>query len=337
MRCPITMKKFIFTLLGGIRMGAYRKYSRLTTMRNFVLWVILSGILVPSVVAQSQDVLPPSLHAMPVLIELPSANGTNFGTGLCMLLGTNVFVITAAHCIFTSLDPRDTTLINSIAVLSSYSSNENSRLKNTITVDLSEYQRDGRIKRHPTHDVVVIHAGNSESPFTSIAWSAISIHQSVVMQTWATNTCTLFSNIPAGSRTITLGYPTELLRPDAIKLQSWAKAWVEADIDFDYPLIRPGSVSQKNLTKGKLILNSDVYGGNSGGPVLIVQHPSIDVTDYKIVGIVTKFVPVLTRIESKLGLTNYIVAYSGYSVAEPIDYAIELMRQFSTTNTTTNP
>jgi V8-like Glu-specific endopeptidase len=301
-------------------------------MRKFILSVLLSGIVVPSMVAQ--DVLPSALHAVPVLIELPTAGGISFGTGFYMVMGTNVFLVTAAHVIFASPDPNDTTLISSTIGLLSYDTNENARLSNTFTINLSQYQKEGRIKRYPTHDVAVLYAGTSEPPYRNVAWSAISGHQSSATHTWGTNECTLFSNVPDGSQTITLGYPAELLKPDAIQLQSLEKAWAEADIDFDYPLIRPGSVAQKSLSKGKIILNSDVYGGNSGGPVLIVQHPSLGVTDYRIVGLVTKFVPVLTRDEPRIGLTNTVEVYSGYSVAEPIDYAIELMRQFETTNNT---
>jgi len=338
-RCRTDMKKLILSV---IRLGANRKCCRLTIMKKFILSVILNGILVPSVaVSQPQDVLPPFLHDVPVLIKIPLIDGTtNYGTGFYMVESTNAFLVTAAHCIFRSLDPKDMTPINGILELLSYGGDENARLPNSLVINLFQYQAEGRIKRHPTHDVAVVHVGNvvdadySKSPFTKVVWSVIRMEELSTPFACRTNLCTLFSNVADGSQTITLGYPAELLKPDAIQLQSWTKAWAEADMDFDYPLIRPGSISQKNLSKGKLILNSDVYGGNSGGPVLIVQHPFLNATEYKVVGIVTKFVPVLTRVEPTIPLTNSVAVYSGYSVAEPIDYAIELILQFDTTNNT---
>jgi len=334
--CSTNMKKSILSvILSVIRMGANRKCLRLTTMRKIILSAILCGILVPATVLSQQQVLPAGLISMPVLIQMPSTDGTRFGTGLYMLASSNVFLVTAGHCIFTSLDPNDTTLLSSSMTLLSYGSDENTKLPNSIVISLPQYQREGRIKRHPTHDVAVVHVGNSESPFTNIAFYALSFHQSSATHTFPTDICTLLTKVPNGSETVILGYPQELLKPEATRLKSWAEAKEKADIDFDYPLVRRGIISQKNLTKGKLIIDSGVYGGNSGGPVLIATHPSMDVTDYKIIGIITKFVPVLTRPAPEIGETNSLPVYSGYSVVEPIDYAIELMQQFSTTNSTT--
>lgn len=304
-------------------------------MKSFILSLGLSGILAPSVVG-SQGILPASLHALPVQTEIPSTDGTYFGTGFYMLMSTNVFLVTAAHCIFASTNPSDTTLMGSTIGLLSYGSNEMSRLSNFMTIDLSKLQLEGRIKRHPTHDVAVLCVGFSEFPFSNIGFFAISGHQSSKTLTWVTNTCTLFSNVPDGSQSLILGYPEELIKPDMMQLGSFEKALTGADIDFAYPLVRWGSVSQKNLAKELLILNTDVYGGNSGGPVLNVQHTSSDTPTYKIIGIITNFVPALTRVIPEAGITNSIEAYSGYSVVEPIDFAIELMRQFSITNNTPN-
>jgi hypothetical protein len=44
-------------------------------------------------------------------------------------------------------------------------------------------------------------------------------------------------------------------------------------------------------------------------------------------GIMVKFVPAQTRVFPNAGFTNSVLVFSGYSVAEPIDGALELMRQ----------
>jgi hypothetical protein len=106
---------------------------------------------------------------------------------------------------------------------------------------------------------------------------------------------------------------------------------VPLEVDLTQPLIRKGIISQKNDNTGKLIVDSGVYGGNSGGPALVPNHQTNmppNVTTYSIAGIVTQFVPYLTRIQPKIGITNEAIVNSGYSVVEPIDYALELMRQF---------
>ena len=118
-------------------------------------------------------------------------------------------------------------------------------------------------------------------------------------------------------RTYILGYPVELLNNH-----------MRSEVDFSRALIRRGIISQRNQQTGKLIIDSGVYGGNSGGPVLIVEHQTLDMTAYKIGGLITQFVPIVTRIAPDAGVTNSYLVNSGYGVAEPIDYALELMRQY---------
>lgn len=116
-----------------------------------------------------------------------------------------------------------------------------------------------------------------------------------------------------GTDSYILGFPVELLN-DRFPLE----------VDFNYPLVRRGVISQKNQRTGKLIIDSAVYGGNSGGPVLVF-NPSNSL--FMVAGLVTQFIPIVTRTNSEVGVTNSIMVNSGYGVAEPIDYAFELMRQ----------
>jgi hypothetical protein len=99
-------------------------------------------------------------------------------------------------------------------------------------------------------------------------------------------------------------------------------------VDFSHPLVRKGIVSQKNEHTGRYIIDSGVYGGNSGGPVLIAKPPRLGLIEYKLIGLITQFVPVDTRVAPGIGVTNSFLMNSGYSVSEPIDYALELIEQF---------
>ena len=134
-----------------------------------------------------------------------------------------------------------------------------------------------------------------------------------------------FQMVPDGAETLILGYPTELVLRDSP--DETLKNLLESTVDFSSPLMRRGVISQKNQIKNLLIIDSGVYGGNSGGPVLVVSYTPTGPM-YLIAGIVTQFVPVKTRVEAEIGVTNSVMVYSGYTVAEPIDYALELMRQF---------
>jgi V8-like Glu-specific endopeptidase len=315
----MNMKKFISAV---IRVGAYRKCFRLTVMRNFILSVILSGILVPFTVL-SQTIPPTELHAVPV--QMKFIDGTPVGTGLYFLESNKQFLVSAAHCIFNVLSTNTSELLHSQLVITSLITNDNTRLTNLLYLNLTQLQQDGRIQRHSSHDVAVIYwADESTNHTTFTSCNGAYFRQSGQMLDAETNACVLFTNVPDGCETLILGYPSELLTP----AKQWLTSALQSQVDFEYPLYRKGIISQKNRLTRKLIIDSGVYGGNSGGPVFIMQHPSFDTTAFKLVGIITEFVPTETRTNPQWGVTNSILVNSGYGVVEPIDYAIDLMRTF---------
>lgn len=192
---------------------------------------------------------------------------------------------------------------------------------------LDQLNNMGQIRRHPSHDVAVIRFGfepvnlslNSTSSTSFFGAQPLSDPADPISAWDATIVSETFTNIPDGGEIYILGYPVELLNNNSN---------MPVEIDYSVPLIRKGIISQRNQQTGKLIIDSGVYGGNSGGPVLIVEHPSFGVDVYKVAGLITQFVPYQTRISPQIGVTNSDMVNSGYGVAEPIDYALELMRQY---------
>jgi hypothetical protein len=92
------------------------------------------------------------------------------------------------------------------------------------------------------------------------------------------------------------------------------------------PLLRKGIVAGINMEKKTVIIDCPSYSGNSGGPVLQVGHPSSDATDFKIIGIVSGFIPFEEEWENKtMKYSHVIKSNSGYTVIEPIDIALDLV------------
>ena len=260
---------------------------------------------------------------MPVLIQIPLQDPTKVsnGTGLYLTQSNKMFLVTAAHCIFNVSSTNNSDLLNSAAVLSSFTRDEKTN-KQVVHMDLRELKQHGLIKRHPTHDVTVLQIATLGTPQTNgtpIYWSSGVValtHGKLV--TWAAGDETIPSSaIPDASDVYILGYPVELLANHQY-----------SEVDFDSPLTRRGILSQRNNHTGKLIIDSGVYGGNSGGPVLIVQRPALDRTEFRIGALITQFVPASTRIYPQAGITNSVLVNSGYGVAEPIDFALELIAQY---------
>jgi hypothetical protein len=110
------------------------------------------------------------------------------------------------------------------------------------------------------------------------------------------------------------GYPTSLTAP------------ISGFFNPAQPLLRKGIVAGVNRSGRTIIVDSPSYQGNSGGPVLQVEHPSFGVTSFKIIGLVSAFVPFQEEWENKtLRYSHTIVANSGYTIVEPIDIALELV------------
>lgn len=192
--------------------------------------------------------------------------------------------------------------------------------RNELALDLKSLTESQVVRRHLTRDVTVIPLGEAVDAATS---SRISINWGAgVTNVFSTESgfhcqgmdgCQLFTNVDNAADTVVLGYPVSLWNP-----QSPA-------IDLEEPIFIRGAVSQRNQKSGRLILTSQVYPGDSGGPVFIMGHPSLGVTSFLLAGIVVEFIPVKMDVAPLPGVTT--TANSGYGVVEPIDYAIELMRK----------
>jgi hypothetical protein len=97
---------------------------------------------------------------------------------------------------------------------------------------------------------------------------------------------------------------------------------------FDYtkPLVRKGIISGIYKSKETLIIDSAVYYGNSGGPVIMADPIEGGDIHYKIIGIVSEFIPYEEKwINPVSKLTNLQRYNSGYAVVVPVDSIIDLL------------
>jgi hypothetical protein len=250
---------------------------------------------------------------------------SEFGTGMYLDESNKLFFVTAAHCIFDMSSTNRLQLINSNAILSSLSRTTNVNDRAIESLNLTLLEQNGHIKRHAVHDITVIQIATIVST-NSFGFLEIqcnpgfsSLSPTVAPVPWGVkDACKTFKDVPDGCDSYVLGYPVSLLFDQ------------QSEIDFTSPLIRKGVISQKNNFTKKLIIDSAVYGGNSGGPVLIVQQPNLGETDFSIVGIITQYVPAEATVDVSTSTSHgaSVKVNSGYGVAEPIDYALELMQQF---------
>jgi hypothetical protein len=277
-------------------------------------------VLVTATFARAFDaIMPEVLSFVTVQIEIPLPDGvhSSYGTGCYMSDSNRLYLVTAAHCLFNTQSTNRSELINGMAI--AISGNEHKQTNSRVEINLKWLNEQGAIKRHASHDVAVVCLGPinaNREPFLASAGFKADFSK-LLLKNFDTNICRAFSDVQDGSEAVILGYPRELL-----------SGQVASEVDFGIPLIRKGIVSQKNEVTKKLIIDSGVFGGNSGGPIFTVSYSPEGKLQFRDAGIMTQFVPVATRIFPQDGFTNSVLVFSGYSVAESIDYALELVRQF---------
>jgi len=121
------------------------------------------------------------------------------------------------------------------------------------------------------------------------------------------------SEVDIGADVFMFGYPISLTGP------------IRDIFDPSEPLLRKGIVAGINVGRKTIIIDCPSYFGNSGGPVVQVGHPEIGVTTFRIIGVVSGFIPFHEEWENKtMKYSHVLKSNSGYTVIEPIEIATEL-------------
>ena len=81
-----------------------------------------------------------------------------------------------------------------------------------------------------------------------------------------------------------------------------------------------------------IILDCPVYGGNSGGPVIQLFRSNNGVDEYKIIGVVSHYIPYVQEwVNSRDKLIHKEYLNSGYSVITSFDPVLELIQEIEDT------
>jgi hypothetical protein len=124
-----------------------------------------------------------------------------------------------------------------------------------------------------------------------------------------------FDQVLVGNEVIMFGYPTSLsLLPNP-------------KIEFQRPLLRRGIVAGENIPARSIILDCASYQGDSGGPVVQAYQESPSERRFAVIGVISSFVPFAdTWMNQHFGYTNTTLENSGYSIATPMDFVLELIK-----------
>ena len=269
--------------------------------------------------AHARRMIPDDNLAYPVLIILKNKAGSTFGFGSGFYFGTAgaEYLVTAKHVIASGL-PNEKThqaeVPDLVLQLVSYSKDLPTPQRILLSVDFKMLLDKGDVKAHKTRDVAVVKLGTlKEEPdhslmtYFSPGVTKVEFAESGLVSAGMV-AVRKFDQVLVGNDAILYGYPVSLGLPDT------------QQFDPLRPLLRRAFIAGKDAQKRSLIIDGPVYRGNSGGPVFEIDPEGADI-NFHLVGIMTEFIPLTEKGPDFMMLLN-----SGYSVAEPMDFVLELIQ-----------
>jgi hypothetical protein len=234
-------------------------------------------------------------------------------SGVYWTRGTDIYFLTAKHVLLTDSGG----ITDSTLTLMSHVLAKGGFQKCVLEIKLDKALKSGELRAHKTHDIATVRIG-----FDTIVAGIprIQLLDYVIVKVYPdsgispSSAITLFESAIISNDAFVLGYPAAIGVPEMPQL------------DYSQPLIRRGIVAGKNFGRRTLIVDCPTYPGNSGGPVLEVDDTGLART-MRLIGVVSQFIPFQEIWQNRpFGYENRQLSNSGYTVVEPMDFAIELTR-----------
>lgn len=294
-----------------------RGFHRAQQFRHFVALLLLCfGATGSRCLAAYTGPLPDDPITYPVYIS-HITGGT--GSGVYMRISNSVYLATARHVLFQQdrvSREITTNLVSSNATLVSFSLDTNKvKTKVTVSIDILQAFTNGMLRFSTNRDVALLKIGtldeNAATNMTPLPFFAYR-SQNHGINLFSSSNISYFDEIAVGRPVFVFGYPTAIT------------SGVSAILPVDEPLLRSGVIAGLNDERRSIVLDCPVYGGNSGGPALQVEDQVLS-KRFTIIGLVSSAIQ-FREIWENHSLKYYqeSLSNSGYSLVEPIGYAIAL-------------
>lgn len=285
---------------------------------RYILWCLL---IFPLIIAPIDSIaereIPENNLTYPVLISLSS--GTT-GSGFFLNTKNSTFLITASHVLF---DKESGNLKAESAKLLSYPKDLKENERNIFVLDLTVLNNSKNIHKHLSEDVTAIQISvneDKEDPdekYLKLVTGVVAVEKATfgILGVGFDN-IKPFKDVLTANTIYVFGYPTSIGIKEI------------PQIDPLRPLLRYGIVAGTNPKKKTIIIDCPSYLGNSGGPVLEVENVGISGKNFRVIGVVSQFVPFAeTWVNTTHQYTNLNISNSGYTVVVSMDPVIELVSE----------
>lgn len=268
--------------------------------------VIVSLLSFNSIVLCQRDI-PTDNLSYPVLITL--GDGT-YGTGFFAADSEFVYLITSKHVLFKI---PELLLKSETARCLKYSITDSAEGRFTFELNLKGLLEQGNLKYHDLQDMASINFGKriKENGKTRIDISEnITTKETSKVSLIGTDFSSFkkFKDVLIANEVIIFGFPR------SIGIQQIPQ------LDYEKPLLRKGIVAGINHTQKTIIIDCPAYPGNSGGPVIEIDRVNAFQVKFKVIGIISEYVPFIEK------RTN-LISNSGYSVVVPIETVFEIVKK----------
>jgi Trypsin-like peptidase domain len=282
------------------------------TAIRLILGLVLAAAVFDN--AAARRLIPDDNLAYPVLVTFKiGGKSVPNGSGFYVHKGDDIYLVTAKHVIAPGIPNPDNQ--NRIEVpelvieLLSYSKDLPKPARIIFSLDMKTLRESGEIKAHQSRDVAAIRIAtltkDSQLNFVRGVTRLEGAGAGIVSA--AMETIRTFDQVLVSNEAILYGYPASLGLPKSPQFDPFR------------PLLRKALIAGEDPQRRTLIIDAPVYRGNSGGPVveMDVEGP---VTHHYVVGVIIQFIPLA---ESAPDFELHL--NSGYSVAEPMDFVLELL------------
>jgi S1-C subfamily serine protease len=245
-----------------------------------------------------------------VLIETP----TNRGSGVVINASNSLYLVTARHVLFSEDLPYR--LRAQRCLVTAYTIGTSNRSEQLhFSIDLLHLYANDDVKFSTNHDVAMVRIEakvGDGSPAVYNLEGVRFLQTNMNIVAFNTENYRKYSDVQLGQDVFLVGFPLSLTERMA------------GILDPTIPMIRRGVVSQINDVCTNIIVDSAVYKGNSGRPVLYLDHPAFGVNRLQLIGIATAYLFSEEEVESTNKISGVVKVNSGYSIVEPIDIALDM-------------
>ncbi|OGI66828.1 hypothetical protein A2823_01165 [Candidatus Nomurabacteria bacterium RIFCSPHIGHO2_01_FULL_41_91] len=249
--------------------------------------------------------------------------GNSSGSGFLISYENNIYLVTAKHVVYQQDNiTKNYVLFGDKLKITCYTFLEqlSPHIPRVYEIEVTKILLDNNLKSHPTADIVVIKLGSKDDKSVLSFVPGISVIQNAegALVHYLMDGSRKFDDLEITNDVFVLGYPVSLSTSEM------------KQINYDAPLVRKGIIAGKNYENKTIVLDCPVYGGNSGGMVLEMNSEKSKI---HLIGVVVQFIPFVDQWRNVRfpELYNSNFQNSGYSIALPVDYIYDLIKEIGTT------